>query len=374
MTVKKINCKPVAMDLFSGAGGLSEGFIMAGFHVAASVEKNIFAAETQRYNHTRWKQFRTKILNEDLRDAAKVIAKFQAEGIESVDAVIGGPPCQGFSRSNMRTRSSDNPDNGLFRHFVSIVDAYKPKVIVLENVADLAAFENGEVVDEVISAFRRIGYMVDMAILNAVNFGVPQKRRRIFFIGTRHKIPIEFPKLEITDPTKFVSVWEAIADLPPLVNGNTIDEMPYRYNTSLTNYQKKMRRKANAGVRNNMVTRNGDLVVKRYSFIPQGGNWRDIPDELMGNYANKERCHQWIYRRLPESEPAIAITNFRKNMLIHPRENRGLSVREAARLQSFPDDFIFFGGIGQQQQQVANAVPPLLARAVAKSVRKMLEM
>ena len=246
MTVKKINCKPVAMDLFSGAGGLSEGFIMAGFHVAASVEKNIFATETQRYSHTRWKQFRTKILNEDLRDTAKVIAKFQAEGIESVDAVIGGPPCQGFSRSNMRTRSSDNPDNGLFRHFVSIVDAYKPKVIVLENVADLAAFENGEVVDEVISAFRRIGYMVDMAILNAVNFGVPQKRRRIFFIGTRHKIPIEFPKLEITDPTKFVSVWEAIADLPPLVNGNTIDEMPYRYNASLTDYQKKMRRKANA--------------------------------------------------------------------------------------------------------------------------------
>lgn len=352
---------------------MSEGFIMAGFHVAASVEKNKFAAQTQRYNHTRWKQSRTKIINEDLRNTAKVIAKLQAEGIESVDAIIGGPPCQGFSRSNMRTRSSGNPDNGLFRQFLSVADAYKPKVIVIENVADLAAFENGEVVDEIISAFRCIGYAVDMTILNAVNFGVPQKRRRIFFVGTRDKIPIEFPNPEITDPAKFVSVWEAIADLPLLVNANMIDEMPYRSSIDLTSYQRKMRRRANTTVRNNLVTRNSDLVIKRYSFIPQGGNWRDIPDELMYNYSNKERCHQWIYRRLPENEPAVAITNFRKNMLIHPREDRGLSVREAARLQSFPDDFIFFGGIGQQQQQVANAVPPLLARAIAKSVRKMLE-
>lgn len=373
LMVNKINQKPVAIDLFSGAGGLSEGFITAGFYVAASVEKNKFAAETQRYNHARWKQYRTKILNDDLRNTEEVIAKLHAESIETVDVVVGGPPCQGFSRSNMRTRNRDNPDNELFRQFVSVVDAYKPKVFVLENVGDLVAFEDGEIADEIISAFRGIGYAVDMALLNAVNFGVPQKRKRIFFVGTRCKIPIEFPNLEITDPTKFVSVWEAISDLPQLVNGNMIDGMPYGSNTSLTDYQRKMRRKGSARLRNNMVTRNSDLVIKRYAFIPQGGNWRDIPDELMSNYSNKERCHQWIYRRLPENEPTVAITNFRKNMLIHPREDRGLSVREAARLQSFPDDFIFFGGIGHQQQQVANAVPPLLAKAVAKSVRRMLE-
>lgn len=370
--VNRISQKPVAIDLFSGAGGLSEGFIMAGFHVAASVEKNKFAGETQRYNHARWKQYQTRVVNDDLRNTAEVITKLCAEGITAVDAVIGGPPCQGFSRSNMRTRNRDNLDNELFRQFVSIVDTYKPRVIVLENVADLATFEDGEVADEIISAFRGIGYAVDKAVLNAVNFGVPQKRKRVFFIGTRNKTPIEFPNSEITDPAKFVSVWDAISDLPPLVNGNTIDEMPYRPNVNLTDYQRKMRRGGNTRVRNNLVTTNNDLVIKRYSFIPQGGNWRDIPDELMNNYTNKERCHQRIYHRLPENKPAAAITNFRKNMLIHPRENRGLSVREAARLQSFPDDFIFFGGIGQQQQQVANAVPPLLARAVAKSVRRML--
>jgi len=370
--VNKISQKPVAIDLFSGAGGLSEGFIMAGFHVAASVEKNKFAAETQRYNHARWKQYQTKIVNDDLRNTAEVIAKLRAEGIEAVDVVVGGPPCQGFSRANMRTRNRDNPDNKLFHQFVSIVDAYKPKVIVLENVADLATFEDGEVADAIISAFRRIGYAVDMAMLNTVNFGVPQKRKRVFFIGTRNKIPIEFPNSEITDPTKFISVWEAISDLPHLENGNTLDKMPYRTNAGLTDYQRKMRRKGTTQVLNNMVTRNSNLVIKRYAFIPQGGNWLNIPDELMDNYTNKKRCHQWIYRRLPENEPAVAITNFRKNMLIHPREDRGLSVREAARFQSFPDDFIFFGGIGQQQQQVANAVPPLLAKAVAKSVRRTL--
>jgi len=368
----KISQKPVAIDLFSGAGGLSEGFIMAGFHVAASVEKNKFAAETQRYNHARWKQYQTKVVNDDLRNTAEVIAKLRAEGIEAVDVVVGGPPCQGFSRANMRTRNRDNPDNKLFQQFVSIVDAYKPKVVVLENVADLATFEDREVADAIISAFHRIGYAVDMAVLNAVNFGVPQKRKRVFFIGTRNKIPIEFPNSEITDLTKFISVWEAISDLPHLENGNTLDEMPYGSNAGLTDYQRKMRRKGTTQVCNNMVTRNSGLVIKRYAFIPQGGNWRNIPDELMDNYTNKERCHQWIYRRLPENAPAVAITNFRKNMLIHPHEDRGLSVREAARLQSFPDNFIFFGGIGQQQQQVANAVPPLLAKAVAKSVRRML--
>lgn len=370
-TIKR---KPVAVDLFSGAGGLSEGFIMAGFHVVASVEKNKSVAETQRYNHSRWRQYRTKILNDDLRNTADVIKKLHTEGVEAVDVIVGGPPCQGFSRSNMRTRNRDNPDNDLFRQFVRIVYAYKPQVIVLENVAGLAAFENGEFVDEIISAFRYIGYTVDAELLNAVNFGVPQKRKRIFFIGTSDKIPIQFPDPQITDPRKFVSVWQAISDLPSLANGNTVDEMPYRLNTDLTDYQRKMRRKGATTVRNNLVTRNSDLVIKRYSFIPQGGNWRNIPSELMQNYTNKERCHQWIYRRLPENEPAIAITNFRKNMLIHPREDRGLSAREAARLQSFPDDFIFFGGLGGQQQQVANAVPPLLARAVAKSVRRMLEI
>jgi DNA (cytosine-5)-methyltransferase 1 len=372
--VVKLNNRPVAIDLFSGAGGLSEGFRLAGFHVAASVEQNIHAAKTQMYNHVRRKQYRTKILTEDLRDVNRVIARLRQEGVHSVDAVIGGPPCQGFSTSNRRTRNMNNPNNSLFRQFLHVVTAFRPWVAVMENVAGINTFEKGAVIDEIVCAFRSIGYGVDMAILNAANYGVPQNRRRAFFIGVRGKKPIIFPDPYITDPAKFITAWEAISDLPPLPNGNTVDEMPYRANTGLTAYQKKMRHDGRTTVKNSLVTRNNDLVIRRYSFIPQGGNWSNIPDELMSNYSDKERCHRWIYFRLPENRPSVAITNFRKNMLIHPSENRGLSVREAARLQSFPDDFVFLGGVWHEQQLVANAVPPLLAEAVAKSVRRTLEI
>jgi len=370
--MKKSISKPTAIDLFSGAGGLSHGFISAGFHVSASVEIDKLAMETQRYNHHRWKQYRTMIFNDNLKNTAGVLAKLRSIGVESVDVVIGGPPCQGFSRSNMRTRRHDNPDNDLFKQFICIVDALRPKVTVMENVGDLEIFEHGETVDEIISTFKSIGYKVEKEILNAVNYGVPQKRKRIFFIGVRDGIKIIFPNPKNTEPSRFVTVWEAISDLPDLENGNTIEKMPYRTDNLITEYQKKMRIKNSMQVLNNLVTKNNEIVKKRYSFIPQGGNWRDIPDELMANYADKSRCHCWIYLRLPKHRPAVTITNYRKNMLIHPHQDRGLSVREAARLQSFPDDFVFLGGIWQQQQQVANAVPPLLAEAVAKSVRKML--
>lgn len=370
--VAKLDNKPVAVDLFSGAGGLSEGFREAGIHIVASVEQNVYATETQMYNHTRWKQYKTRVITEDMRDAGRVIARLHGEGIHTVDVVIGGPPCQGFSRSNMRTRNRDNPNNELFRQFVDVVATLEPTALAMENVGDITLFEKGAVVDEIISAFRSIGYSVDMAILNAVNYGVPQRRRRAFFIGMRGKMPIVFPDPYITDPAKFITVWEAISDLPRLPNGNAVDEMPYRSDSGLMAYQMKMRCNGRKTVKNNLVTKNNDLVIRRYSFIPQGGNWSNIPDELMANYADKERCHSWIYHRLLENVPSVVITNFRKNMLIHPRENRGLSVREAARLQSFPDDFVFRGGILHQQQLVANAVPPRLAEAVAKSVRSML--
>jgi DNA (cytosine-5)-methyltransferase 1 len=370
--VAKLDNKPIAVDLFSGAGGLSEGFRAAGFHIAASVEQHVYATETQMYNHTRWKQYKTRVIMENMRDANRVIAKLHSEGIHSVDAVIGGPPCQGFSRSNMRTRNRDNPNNELFRQFVDVVATLEPTALVMENVGDIALFEKGAVVDEIIAAFRSIGYYVDMAILNAVNYRVPQKRKRAFFIGMRGKMPIVFPDPYITDPAKFITVWEAISDLPKLPNGNTVDEMPYRPDARLTAYQMKMRRNGRTTVKNNLVTKNNDLVIARYYFIPQGGNWSNIPDELMANYADKERCHSWVYHRLLENAPSVVLTNFRKNMLIHPRENRGLSVREAARLQSFSDEFVFLGGIMHQQQLVANAVPPRLAEAVAKSLRGML--
>jgi DNA (cytosine-5)-methyltransferase 1 len=198
--------------------------------------------------------------------------------------------------------------------------------------------------------------------LNAADFGVPQRRTRLFLVANRSGISIAPP----VPRTKAVSVGEAIGDLPVLKNGASVDTLPYGL-TPPSMYARQLRKRL-AISSNHLVTANQPNVMRRYPYVPQGGNWEDIPARLMKNYANRTRCHEWIYRRLSVDEPSVVIGNYRKNMLIHPTQNRGLSVREAARLQSFPDTFVFQGSIGLQQQQVGNAVPPLLAKAVFAAI------
>lgn len=171
---------------------------------------------------------------------------------------------------------------------------------------------------------------------------------------------------------KAVTVRSALDDLPILENGNAVDELKYSRDSKLSNYQKMMRKNNGNIVSNNLVTKNSALVVERYKYIPPGGNWKNIPPHLMSNYKNANNCHGWIYYRLIWDGPSVVISNFRKNMLIHPEQHRGLSVREAARLQSFPDDYIFYGPLGFQQQKVANACPPLLVEKIGKNIMKYL--
>jgi DNA (cytosine-5)-methyltransferase 1 len=372
--VPRIKTRPVAVDLFAGAGGLSEGFSEAGFFVALAIENDNQAATTYAYNHCRWKSaYRPQLLNTDIAglDFPSIAAHLKAGLGRPPDIVFGGPPCQGFSRSNMMTRNPSNPANNLARYFVKAVDCFQPKFAVIENVADLKLFDDGRFIEALRREFYSINYLTEYCILNAVDFGVPQRRRRIFFVAARSGIPIDFPEPTTAKRTQ-VTVWDAISDLPSLKNGNTTDVMAYRDKGPPTAYQAKMRSRMNSKIRNNLVSCNSELVIKRYAYIPQGGNWKNIPDELMANYEDKSRCHDWIYLRLREDQPSVAITHFRKSMLIHPRENRGLSVREAARIQSFPDHFVFCGSLGSQQQQVANAVPPLLAKAMANRLRQSL--
>ena len=189
---------------------------------------------------------------------------------------------------------------------------------------------------------------------------MPQKRNRVFLVGSLHGVKFEFP--DPKKPIKRTTVADAISDLPFLENGALYDRLPYRCKAT-SRYAKKLRGNSHYSY-NNLVSVNSDLILQRYKYIPQGGNWRDIPPELMRNYKDSSRCHTGIYHRLSMEEPSSVIGNYRKNMLIHPFEDRGLSVREAARIQSFPDNFVFYGSIGQQQQQVGNAVPPMLARMV----------
>ncbi|WP_445354498.1 DNA cytosine methyltransferase [Microbulbifer sp. EKSA008] len=346
----------IGIDLFSGAGGMSLGALGAGIDVQQVVEADKYAAATYLANH----QPLHGVFADDIR-------KFRHQPVQNRDneglIVFGGPPCQGFSTSNQKTRSIDNEKNWLFQEFVRVVREAQPDWFVFENVRGILETEGGIFVEQIVEEFERIGFTVSTKLLHATDYGVPQKRARFFIIGSSHGITYRFP-----DPTHNtpVTVDEAINDLPFIHNGANQCRLEYS-NEANTSYIKGLRGRKKS-CNNNLVTRNSDLIVERYRHIPQGGNWEDIPDDLMGNYADKSRCHTGIYRRLKLDAPSVVIGNYRKNMLIHPTQDRGLSVREAARLQSFPDKFIFKGSIGFQQQQVGNAVPPLLAKAIFNKI------
>ena len=214
-----------------------------------------------------------------------------------------------------------------------------------------------------VNAGGHLGYRCEEGLLNAADFGVPQARKRFFIIARLEATP---PTLPLPVDRTSVSVNDALHDLPSLSNGAGVDVLPYA-SEAKTEYAAAMRGELTE-CSGHLVSKNAEYVIERYLYIPMGGNWSDIPPDKMANYADRTRCHTGIYRRLDPAKPSIVIGNFRKNMLIHPSEQRGLSVREAARLQSFPDSFVFKGTIGLQQQQVGNAVPPLLAKAIFDAV------
>jgi DNA (cytosine-5)-methyltransferase 1 len=351
-----------AIDLFAGAGGMSVGAGLVGLEVTHAVEIDQNASATYRHNHPD-----TTVLTEDIR---KVNADTfnGGSGHNEIDIIFGGPPCQGFSTSNQKTRSASNPANWLFREYVRIVEQIRPSWIVFENVKGLVETENGLFYRKVKQSIKKLGYTISSFVLNATDYGVPQKRSRLFIVGSRNNQILEIPQKSSVDK---ITVRDAIADLPSLEIGASIDFLPYTKNPVSTYAEWSRQDLVECG--NNFVTRNSSDVAVRYAYVPQGGNWEDIPATLMKNYADRSRCHTGIYHRLREDEPSIVVGNFRKNMLIHPWQNRGLSVREAARLQSFPDSYHFYGSIGFQQQQVGNAVPPLLAKALFQEIIKTHE-
>lgn len=343
------------VELFAGAGGMSLGAKWAGIDVKAAVEIKPSACLTFARNHPT-----TKLLANDIRDVTSI--DLPKRDVPLV--VFGGPPCQGFSTSNQRTRNRTNPTNWLFLEFLRIVDLLGPEWLVFENVAGIVHTESGYFVRRLERHLKVRGYKISSALLNAADFGVPQRRTRFFLVASRDQIP---PPLSVPkSPIVLQTVKDAIWDLPVLRNGSSVDVLPYR-SKATSAYSAALRGDRNI-CSGHLVSRNADEIVVRYPHVPPGGNWRDIPENLMRSYFDKSRCHTGIYRRLSASEPSVVLGNFRKNMLIHPTQNRGLSVREAARLQSFPDDYEFCGSIGLQQQQVGNAVPPMLAKAVFSAI------
>ncbi len=344
----------IGIDLFAGAGGMSLGAAWAGVSVQYAVEKDSSASLTYKCNHKT-----TQVINCDIRD----INGFEINNCNEPIVVFGGPPCQGFSASNRRTNNKENQQNWLYNEFLRIVFLLQPDWVIFENVVGFKEIEEGFFLKDVIYQLKEKGYTCSHMILNSEEYGVPQKRRRLFIIGSKRGKHIESVK---GTQSKRISVEEAISDLPVISNGAN-EEVLFYSKPAQSSYARIMRGKKKK-CSGNLVTKNSNIVLERYKYIHPGENWKAIPDKLMLNYSDKRRCHTGVYRRLQNDQPSVVIGNYRKNMLIHPVYDRGLSVREAARLQSFPDWYEFKGSIGQQQQQVGNAVPPLLAKAVFESI------
>jgi len=350
----------VGIDLFAGAGGLSLGLTNAGFDMKLGIEIDKYTASTLQNNNPE-----QKVITEDIRNLnpLTVLKKNRLRPTE-IDLIAGGPPCQGFSKSNMRSRHMGNPLNEMYLEYFKFVRAIKPEIFLFENVAGLTLLPYGERYQEILKLGKKLDYKIQTDIVDSQDYGVPQQRKRVLIIGTKRKTD----NILTCEKKPLTTVKDAINDLPVVENGNSIDALPYQKNSGLSKYQKKMRENCGKTVRNNIITKHSELILERYKHIPEGGNWKNIPPYLMKNYDNPQNCHGWIYYRLKWDSPSVVISNFRKNMLIHPSYDRGLTVREAARLQSFPDNYIFHGTKGSQQQQVANAVPPLMAETIGRKI------
>ena len=354
----------MGFDLFAGAGGLSYGLSRAGFNMKLGIEIDPHCAKTLSMNQRNMTVIVSDIRSVEPTEAVKYADIRKGE----LTIIVGGPPCRGFSQSNRRTRDLKNPLNHLYNEFFRFVKELRPTVFLLENVEGLRTLHNGQVLRDILRLGEKYEYYVHWSVVNAEDYGVPQRRKRIIFIGALAKATNPFS----VEQRETTTVRQAIDDLPVLENGNKIDLLDYSRSKNLSDYQKRMRENNGGKIKNNLVTKNSSLVLERYKYVPPGGNWTDIPERLMYNYKNLSNCHKWIYHRLKWDAPSVAISNFRKNMLIHPEQNRGLSVREAARLQTFHDHYLFYGPLGSQQQQVANAVPPSLAEKIGGNILKNL--
>ncbi len=292
----------LGVDLFSGAGGMSLGARWAGVEISAAIEADVHAAATFKINHPG-----TTVLNDRIESVAALhIKRTKRDRL----IVFGGPPCQGFSTSNQRTRGNANPTNWLFTEYLRLVGSLMPDWVVFENVTGLAVTEKGKFLDAILSGFKKLGYSAESMVLNAEEYGVPQRRARLFILASLHHEEIRLPRRA----SAIVTVREAISDLPILRNGDTTDSRPYRTDAK-SKYASKMRGTSRLCI-NNLVTRNAPYVIERFSHVPAGGNWSDIPASQMENYADPNRCHTGIYRRLDPRLPSVVIGNFRKNMLI----------------------------------------------------------
>ncbi len=341
------------VDLFSGCGGFSFGFESAGFHVVLGVDNDKAALETFKANHKN-----SKILLADLhQDSAIEDIINEIKGHE-IDVIIAGPPCQGFSLTGSRQKDDDR--NKLFYSVFKLAQRIKPKAIIIENVPGLATLYNGHAKDAILEEFENLDFTSNFKVLFAPDYEVPQIRKRIFFIGLNEKFgKFEFPK-EVLTPDKYNTTSMAISDLPTRENDFGHEQDQYDKQAE-TEYQKRMRNGSKI-LFNHVATKHTNHVINVISQVPEGGNHKDLPKGV-----GDSRTFNEAWTRYHSNKPSKTIDTGHRNHF-HYKFNRVPTIRENARLQSFPDDFVFYGTKTQQNKQVGNAVPPLLGFHIAKKL------
>ena len=340
---------PNVIDLFCGAGGLSKGFEEAGYHVILGVDSDAAALNTFEKNHRGSKALNADLSVEETFDEIEAIVNGR-----NIDVIIGGPPCQGFSLTG--PRNFDDPRNKLYLAMIETVRRFRPKAFVIENVPGMATMYKGEVRKEIIRRFTDMGYTVNSEILCAADYGVPQIRKRLVFVGLRNGQVFEFPQPYLS-PNEYVTCEQAISDLPSREDelGEEVDHYTMEPQSA---YQAAMREHASM-LYNHVATRHTDKVKNVIALVPEGGNYKDLPPGV----GTSRRFHE-AWTRYHSKKPSKTIDTGHRNHF-HYKYNRVPTIRENARLQSFPDDFVFYGTKTQQNRQVGNAVPPLLGKAVA---------
>lgn len=348
-------------DLFCGVGGFSKGFEESGFRVLFGVDLWNVALKTFKQAH--------KNAEAVLSDITKLDNTFFEKYKNKVDVVIAGPPCQGFSMSGKRDPRDER--NTMYEDVARSVSVMEPKIVLLENVVGLLSMKSSKgnlVRDLIVKRFEELGYHVEFKVIDASDYGVPQSRKRVIFICSKigrigFPMPTHVEKSLVTlegfQLKKKVTVGDALGNIPDFGNDS--------YLPPKTEYQKMMAREKR--IFNHDGMNHNPEVLKRISLVPPGGNWKDIPKK----YYNVGGEHSNNYRRLDPEKPAVTIKHAIKSMIIHPKYDRVIGVREAARLQSFDDSFVFFGGKSDQHQQIANAVPPLLGYVLANHIKQFLK-